>query len=279
MTDEPLSPIESPDLRGGPVGVDVWLTRLDQVSEAHREQYRSLLAPEEARRHDRFLVTGARDEHLVGRALVRTSLSRYAATAPKDWRFVANRHGRPAIAGDNPGGLVFNLSHTRGLVALAVASRRGPEAPQIGVDIETVSRGSACRDLAGRYFAPAEAAFVREADGRALEERFFAFWTLKEAYIKARGMGLALPLDGFAFDVTSGGEAGDPTIAFTETCPDDPARWRFLRRNVSAEHRLALAVSPPGLGPIRFLRTLPLGDSLEDVDLAPQPLDHRVSRP
>lgn len=264
--------------QGGPAGVDIWLIPLDRVDEASRERFRGLLAPEESLRHDRFLVAGARDEYLVGRALVRTTLSHYGATEPQDWRFVANAYGRPAIAGDNAEKLVFNLSHTRGLVALAVASGAGAggadggEPPAIGVDVETVSRASACRDLAGRYFAPSEAAFVRQADGSKLDERFFAFWTLKEAYIKARGMGLALPLDGFAFDVRSDDPAADPTIAFTETCPDDPARWRFLRRSVSVEHRLALAVSPADVGPIRFFETVPLGGSVEPRDLAPEPL-------
>ena len=261
--------------RVGPAGIDVWLTALDRVDDALRERFRGLLAPEEARRHDRFLVAGARDEYLVGRALVRTALSRYAATAPKDWRFVSNAYGRPAIAGDNAEKLVFNLSHTRGLVVLAVASGAGAVgggSPDIGVDVETVSRTSACRDLAGRYFAPSEAAFVRAADGKALDERFFAFWTLKEAYIKARGMGLALPLDGFAFDVGQDDPAAEPTIAFTDACPDDPRRWRFLRRSVSAEHRLALAISPASTGPIRFFETMPLGAAVEPRDLTPEPL-------
>ena len=261
--------------RSGPAGVDIWLTSLDRVDDASRECFRGLLSPEESRRHDRFLVSGARDEYLVGRALVRTTLSRYGMTAPKDWRFVANAFGRPAIAGDNLERLVFNLSHTRGLVALAVASGAGAdggEPPDIGVDVETVSRTSACRDLAGRYFAPSEAAYVRRADDPALEERFFAFWTLKEAYIKARGMGLALPLDGFAFDIEHDDPAADPTIAFTGACPDDPGRWRFLRRSVSAQHRLALAISPPSTGPIRFFEAMPLSAAVERRDLAPEPL-------
>ncbi len=275
MVNEKPNALQPDVLASGPAGVDVWLTPLDRVDEAARERFRTLLAPDEAQRHDRFMVAGARDEHLVGRALVRTILSRYAATEPQDWRFVANPYGRPAIANDNPEHLVFNLSHTRGLAALAVASGRTGEPPHIGVDVEAVSRASACRDLAGRYFAASEAALVRAADGKALEERFFAFWTLKEAYIKARGMGLALPLDGFAFDVKPGDPKADPAIAFTEACPDDPARWRFLRRNVSVEHRLALAVSPKAVGPIRFFETVPLSDTIRERDLVAEPLGPR----
>ena len=256
-----------------PFGVDVWLTRLDAVGERDRGRFASLLEPAERARFERFQVAGAREEYLVGRALVRSTLSRYAATAPKDWRFVANAYGRPEIVGGNRQGLVFNLSHTRGLVALAVSRDC-----DLGVDVESVERTSACRDLAGRYFAPSEAGFVRAATGTELDERFFAFWTLKEAYIKARGMGLALPLDGFAFDLGGSGrgaEVGggpgvdldpDPTIAFMPSCPDDPGRWRFMRRSVSAEHRLALAVSPAATGPIRFFATVPLSGRVETLD-------------
>jgi 4'-phosphopantetheinyl transferase len=234
---------------GPPPGhVDVWLAFLADVPAPLEAAYERLLDDGERLRHQRYKVEGARREFLVGRALVRTVLSRYADTAPADWRFEPNRYGRPAIVGAAPG-LVFNLSHTRGLAALAVSRDC-----DLGIDVETADRPSATHDLAGRYFSPSEAAFVR-AGGALLAERFFAVWTLKEAYIKARGMGLALPLDGFSYDLSG----AEPTIAFADSCPDDPARWRFLRAGVSHTHRLALAVSPPPAGArIDFRRIVPL---------------------
>ena len=254
----PIDPTSAPALPEN--GVAIWLTFLADIGDSERAAYRKLLDPHEAERHERYKVAGARDEFLVGRALVRTTLSRYRDTAPADWRFETNRHGRPAIIGEAAGGLVFNLSHTRGLVALAVS--RGCE---IGVDVEAVGRESATFDLAGRYFSPSEAAWVRAATGPALAERFFAVWTLKEAYIKARGMGLALPLDGFSFALDDATDR--PTIAFHEGCPDDPARWAFLRRSVSDDHRLAFAASPPDrIDAVRVLRTVPLSGSVTDVD-------------
>ncbi|MBP0615628.1 4'-phosphopantetheinyl transferase family protein [Jiella mangrovi] len=204
---------------------------------AAADNWLALLDPAERARCDRFKVEGARREYLTGRALVRSTLSRYAAIAPADWRFEANQYGRPAIAPEQAAkapGLVFNLSHTRGLVALAV----GRDC-ELGLDIEWIDRQSRLAELCTRYFAPDETAHVRAAEGEELTERFFAFWTLGEAYIKARGMGLALPLDGFAYDITH----EPPTIRFEPSCPDDPARWRFLRRPVGDRHRLALAVA------------------------------------
>nr|WP_255699726.1 4'-phosphopantetheinyl transferase superfamily protein [Jiella avicenniae] len=183
-------------------------------------------------------------------------MSRYADVAPAAWRFETNRYGRPAIGADQADlapGLVFNLSHTRGLVALAV----GKDC-DLGVDVEWISRENELARLCDRYFAPGEAAYVRAGEGAELTERFFAFWTLKEAYIKARGMGLALPLDGFAYDIT--GDA--PTICFEPSCPDDPARWRFLRRAVGSSHRLALAVaSRQDALRLRLRRVVPLEEA------------------
>ncbi|MEX6507230.1 4'-phosphopantetheinyl transferase superfamily protein [Jiella sp. M17.18] len=242
--------------------ITVWLTDLDAVDAAAATAYERMLDADERRRFERYKVEGARREYLVGRALVRTTLSRIADVAPADWRFAANRYGRPAIAPEQAHlapGLVFNLSHTRGLVALAVG-----RSCDLGIDVEMIARESAIHDLAGRYFAPSEAAYAWAAEGAELTERFFAFWTLKEAYIKARGMGLALPLDGFAYDIR--GE-GPPTIAFTDACPDNPARWRFLRRRFGATHRLALAVSAPQAElSVRFVRTVPLAGAEEELE-------------
>lgn len=246
-------------------GIDVWLTFRADVAETLERDYLELLDAGERARFDRFKVEGSRTEYLVGRALVRTTLSRYGSLAPREWQFETNQYGRPHIAGDRAGDLVFNLSHTRGLAAIAVANGL-----DIGVDVETVERVSACHDLAGRYFASSEARFVRTASDDALTERFFAFWTLKEAYIKARGMGLALPLDGFAFDLAGSAE---PRIAFTPSCPDNPQRWRFWRRAVSAEHRLALAASPSPHGKVRFFRTVPLTDAAIPIEPPDEPLD------
>ena len=91
-----------------PGAVDVWLGFLADVPATLDSAYERLLDPGERLRHQRYKVEGARREFLVGRAMVRTVLSRYAPTAPADWRFEANQYGRPAIVGAAPG-LVFNL--------------------------------------------------------------------------------------------------------------------------------------------------------------------------
>src|SRR5262245_60590630 len=101
------------------------------------DAYRALLTPDEHERMHRFVFERDQVSFLLTRALVRTTLSRYAAIAPCDWRFVANDYGRPEIL-ERPAGvpdLRFNISHTDGLIACAVAVGR-----EVGVDVENVGR-------------------------------------------------------------------------------------------------------------------------------------------
>ncbi len=216
--------------------VHVDLVRADDpASWAQHEAYRALLSPDEHERMARFVFERDRRSFLLTRALVRTTLSRYCAVAPADWAFITNVHGRPEIL-DRPRGvpdLRFNLSHTEGLIACAVTIGR-----EVGVDVEHTQR-RLTHDVAARFFAPREANDLKALPADEQPKAFFDYWTLKEAYIKARGFGLALPLGDFAFTLNP---AGPPTIAFEPTLEDDPATWQFVQDWPTPVHRLALAV-------------------------------------
>jgi 4'-phosphopantetheinyl transferase len=220
-----------------PGQVDVWLTSLARVGAELQLAYQRLQSASEHERWQRFLVEGARLQHLVARALVRTTLSRYAGVPEAAWQFEPNRHGRPYVS--QPAAfreLYFNLSHTDGLVACAVS-----RSSDIGVDVENVRRDLDILALAPTVFAPPEVARVRQSPPEERTGHFFSYWTLKEAYIKARGMGLALALDGFWFELSGAA----PRVHFSERCPDESGRWRFRQFTPTAEHKLAVAVSPP----------------------------------
>lgn len=214
----------------------MWTAAPDRALDpAARARCEALLSADEHARMQRFRFERDRNIYLVAHALVRTALSRYAPVAPAAWRFVTNAHGRPDIA---PGAcarpLRFNLSHTRGLVAVAVALER-----EVGVDVEHMYPPTFSLDVAEHFFAPAEVAALLALPAAARRDRFFAYWTLKESYIKARGMGLALPLDQFAFDLDHGDDivlSVDPRLA------DDGRAWWFHQRVIGPEHRLAVAL-------------------------------------
>ena len=191
---------------------------------------RALLTDAVLERVGRFHFARDRELGLATRALARRVLSRYDAVPPAAWRFVANAHGRPEIASP-PSSLRFNLSNTAGLVVCAVA--RGDD---VGVDVEDVGR-AAPLEVAERFFAPFEVAALNRLPPERRPLRFFEYWTLKESYIKARGLGLALPLERFWFHLD--GEPA-PRLTVDPSLGDDSGAWRFTQLRPTARHLVAL---------------------------------------
>jgi len=200
--------------------IDIWCAFCEAITEPRLlQRYRELLSEAERRQQDRFHFEQDRHRYLITRALVRTTLSRYADIAPQRWTFVPNAHGKPSISNEEVRGLAFNLSHTGKLVALAVARDC-----ELGIDTEDLLRSSPALELAERYFAPEEAASLRALPAERQPERFFQHWTLKESYIKARGKGLSLPLDQFAFHFPQPGEV---RLTLQPALLDAAENWRF----------------------------------------------------
>jgi len=214
--------------------VHLWYLFTDEVTEGSLlAAYATWLTDEERARHDRYLFEHSRHEYLLTRALVRSTLSRYAPVAPAAWRFRANDYGRPEIDDPRYRHLRFNLSNTRGLVACVVAVER-----EVGVDVEDTTRTGETVSIADGFFSRAEVEALRACPPEGRRSRFFDYWTLKEAYIKARGMGLSLPLDQFSFLLDPGAPI---RIAFGPQITDDPATWQFAQ--------LVLPPRPPGSPP------------------------------
>jgi len=196
------------------------------------ERYRARLTSEERARHARMRPDPRGDEFLVGRALAHHALHRQA---PGDHVFEAGPHGRLAVAGGPP----FNLSHAEGVVVCAVAGA------DVGVDVEKVDERRTEPGIWQNYFAPFEVAALAALPEAARCERFFRYWTLKEAYIKARGLGLSIPLQDFWFLL----DEGPVRIQFAPALKDDPARWRFAQQFLTGGDFL-LAVAVAGSDPV-----------------------------
>jgi 4'-phosphopantetheinyl transferase len=197
---------------------------------------RPLDASERARA-DRFRVAADRDAYIAAHVLLRVMLSQHANIAPEEWRFRATKGGRPELdPAQAPPGLHFSLSHTRGLVACAVG-----RCEALGIDAEAW-REPAPIELAKRYFAPAEARLIADLAPEERPAAFYRLWTLKEAYLKATGEGLAGALDSFAFSL-------DPT-ELTLPFPGSAAAWRFAEFRPGLRYSLALAVRSPAPIPI-----------------------------
>jgi 4'-phosphopantetheinyl transferase len=218
--------------------VDLWVTQIGTLSDGDQREYKALLSKDEMGRHNRFVVQSAKDQFLAARVLLRTTLSRYFEADPRAWTFQTNDYGRPFISGPfSDTGIYFNLSHTNGMVVCAISSSE-----KIGVDVERCDRVLDTLKLAATVFAPVEAARLSAASYLDRRELFFAFWTLKEAYIKARGMGLWLPLQRFWIDI----DREPMRIHFTDDFLGESSSWDFWRGAPTEVHRIAVAAAFPG---------------------------------
>jgi len=216
-----------------------------------------LLSDDELTRWQRYKFDQNRREYLATHALVRTALSHYHGLAPEAWRFRSNDYGKPAV--DPECGLRFNLSNSTGLVVCLIG-----EGAEVGVDVEPLARAKSILEIGPRVFSPRERAQLEdlcedERPGRALR-----LWTLKEAYIKARGMGLALPLNKFYF-VFEG--ANDICMEMDEDFEDEPNRWRFCLLEI-AGHCIALMVEDRAAPELHVWEARPPSAAPKQLDVA-----------
>jgi 4'-phosphopantetheinyl transferase len=244
-------PRASEDAGLAPERIDVYLVSPEAVTAAAiLGELATVLDEDERIRWRKFVLAADRHDFLVSHALVRFALSRHASVPPFAWSFTTNRFGRPEIA--NPSvadGLRFNLSHTAGLIAVAVGRER-----DIGVDVENVTRELPI-ETAALILSPAEIDRVRRLPDQQRHERLFALWTLKEAYAKGRGLGLSLPLGEFSFDFDE-----PPTeIILAPQSDADPGRWLFELHRPSPVHCLALAydAAKHGRAKVRMVPLIP----------------------
>lgn len=245
-----------------PDEVHLWYVEYDDVADALLPRFEALLDADESARRERFRFPRDRRAYAVSHALLRTTLSHYADVAPTDWRFKAGAYGRPETATPaEHAALRFNLSHTRGAALVGVVRRF-----DVGVDLETVERNSDADALAERYFSPQEVHDLRTLPAERRRTAFFEYWTLKEAYVKARGLGLHLPLAKFSFTFDERRAA----ISFDDDLDDEPRAWRFVKWRPAASFQAAAAVRCGDAGALRFTvrRVVPLVEAGPPVVIA-----------
>lgn len=214
----------------------------DLLDEEASRACASLLSGDERARWRRFRVERAQREYLAARALLRNALSHYRALAPQDWRFKVNAHGKPAPDPDY--GLRFNLSHSGGLAVCLIS-----EFPaSVGVDVEPLARANQIAVVAHRVFSPLEQAQLDALPPSDRPNRHLDLWTLKEAYVKARGLGLSLPLDQVSFlSDERDGPLRLQRLEVDAALDPDPDRWSFKTLD-HAGYRIALVVESAAAG-------------------------------
>ncbi len=216
--------------------VHVWRLRL---GEAHLDaaQFRPLLDPVECARADRYRFDADRNRFTTARGVLRKLLARYTNLDERELGFTTSRHGKPAIDPNVSGiPIEFNVSHSGALALIAFTARHA-----VGVDVEEIGRRVSDEKIAERFFSPDEVARLRDLPEADRRVAFFRCWTRKEAFIKAHGDGLSLPLD--SFSVTLDGDDSPRLLRFD----GEPGigHWRLAAPDPGVGYAAAVCVASP----------------------------------
>jgi 4'-phosphopantetheinyl transferase len=219
----------SPQLVPGKNEVHLWLAAVpDCIGQLPKLE--KLLTPEERERACRFVFVRDRERYTVARGVLRDLLARYLGS--QEFTIGANAHGKPRL--ESPGSdLEFNVSHSRDLALFGFT--RGTA---IGVDVEWIRPDFATAEIARRFFAKDEASALEALPESERVRGFFDCWSRKEAYIKARGVGLSLGLSTFAVTLSP----GEPVaLVRVDTDPEAPKRWTLLNLEAGSDYCAAAA--------------------------------------
>ncbi len=233
-----------------PGHVCVWHARTTDAAWSHPDRkVRAMtwLSSAERARFARYRHDDDREMFLLGRVMARALVGRALGIGAADWRWTEGRYGRPEIAG-HPTPLSFNLAHSAGMVVCALSRDA-----EVGVDIEHRHRRPTDPRIVRRFCSPPEIADIERQGLDGWRDQFLRYWTLKEAYLKARGVGIAVPLADVSFSL------GDPVrIAFMNSLADTDTNWTFALVEPDGDHFVAVATpAAPGAHPAFLLNPFP----------------------
>jgi 4'-phosphopantetheinyl transferase len=201
--------------------VEIWQVNVGAMG-LHLEKLKDILNPEERKRAERYHFQKDRDEFVAGRGALRILLGRYCGREPREIPLSLSNEGKPLLPSEyHSSDLRFNLSHSRGIVLIALTRGR-----EVGVDVERMRADYPAEKIAGRFFSSGEKTTLEKFPPDLKEEAFFTYWTAKEAFLKARGEGLLLPLDRFELLWTP----GETEIRLVKAeGMEDLSAWRLMR--------------------------------------------------
>lgn len=245
--------LPSKQLSLGDSEVHVWRAALDETLSTIAS-FRGLLAVDELAKADRFYFQSDREHFIVAHGVLRSLLGFYLNSAPRRLSFRYSSHGKPALLLEpRPDAIRFNMSHSHGVAIYAFARNR-----EVGIDLEFIRRGVHEDQIAERFFSPREIATLRMVPAALQRFAFFLCWTRKEAYIKARGEGLSLPLNQFDVSLAPGEPAA---LLGTRPDPLEAGRWSLVDLSYGLPG-YAAALATEGTAPSLALWQWPSSNSL-----------------
>ena len=185
----------------------------------------------------RFCFERDRNSYIAGRGLLRLILGLYLDKSPSNIHFDYGPQGKPVLAKQHVSSLNFNLSHSNNLVLLAFSCNR-----DVGVDIEYHRYLMDWQGIAKYYFAPGEQSALKKLPPEQQQHAFFDCWTRKEAYIKALGGGLSIPLDQFEVSLAPNQPA---RLISVEGKTEKSKRWSMVGIDTQSNYSAALVVEGP----------------------------------
>lgn len=192
-----MSTLSDPRFTITPDAVHIWHTGLESQSTAQRLE--PLLSPDELQRAHRFRFAEHRRRFVIARGCLRQLLEQYLHSDAREFVFAYSPEGKPRLDVRHRTDLSFNVSHSGEMAAFAFTRGRN-----IGIDVELVRRDVDVEEIPKRFFSCAEQKWMSSLQGEAKFQGFFNCWTRKEAYVKAVGTGLSLPLRDFDVSLIPG---------------------------------------------------------------------------
>jgi 4'-phosphopantetheinyl transferase len=230
----PFQPLTDSDIH-------IWCASLN-ISHEELSHHVSLLSLDEKARAERFYFEKDRDHFIVGRGLLRTIISYYLKVEPAQIIFFYEEYGKPALKSElRDKTFEFNLSHSKGLALYIFSWNR-----KVGIDVEYIHSMPDMDDFAERFFSPRESAFINSLSGQQKEIAFFKLWTCKEAFLKANGNGLTVPINEVEISLES---EGSVTLEAIGEEKEQISHWQLEIFNPVQGYQAALAVEGKGAVP------------------------------
>ena len=226
--------IPPPSLELSSKDVHVWRASFHQLMPL-LQYFKALLSTDEQMKAGRYRFEDNREEYIIARGLLRHLLGSYCTKDPRNLQFHYNPYGKPALSSEaGPHRLTFNVSHAHGFVLYVFTRGR-----EVGIDLERIRPEAAHDGVAERFFSSREVSTLRALPRHAQPIGFFNCWTRKEAYIKARGEGLTIPLNQFDVSLVPGEPAA---LLESRVDPADTNRWTLRSLDMGTQYIAALAV-------------------------------------
>ena len=221
--------------------IHIWCASLN-VSQEELLHHVSVLSLDEKARAERFYFEKDRDHFIVARGLLRTLISHYLKIEPAQIEFIYEDYGKPVLKSElQEKTFEFNLSHSKGVALYIFSWNR-----KVGIDVEHIHSMPDMDDFAERFFSPRESVFINSLSGQQKEIAFFKLWTCKEAFLKANGNGLTVPINEVEISLEPEGSA---TLAAIGEEKEQTSHWQLEIFNPVQGFQAALAVEGKSVVP------------------------------